>query len=349
MGWGSFGGRKSEYTLGLDIGTSSVKVVELLHSGTEISLNNYAQFHAKINYVTARSGSFNILDTEVANILERMFSAAEFHERVGFMALPVFSSFSTILEIPFIEDDRLDQVIEFEARKFIPMPIKDVQIDSVKLEHLSGSEKIRALVVAVPREIVERYQKIAELINFDLVNMELETYSLARALFAGVENEPVLILDIGARTTNMSIVDSGVIVTHHNIDMGGASFTRAIARGMGLEAERAEEMKKEEGLVDPSGQITQLLAPSVDKIILEIEQVIDEYVNEGGRGAEKLLITGGGSLLPGLLEYLGKSVRIKIESGDSLRNVKVLPELRPVLEKSSPMFSVALGLALRKE
>lgn len=347
MIWNPFSKNKFEYTLGIDIGTSSIKIVELLHQGNTFSINNYAQFYAKANYITMQSGSLNILDSVVAKVLKAMFETAEFIGKKASVSLPIFSSFSTLIELPVMSDEDLEAAVKFEATKFIPVPIDEVQFDWIKVEHLSQDNKFKILTVAVQNDIIQKYNRIAEMAEISFINMELETFSVARALIKGEPN-PVIILDIGARTTNVGIVDGGVVVMHHNIEKGSMSFTRVLARGMSIDGSRAEKLKKNDGLMLPGGQVAELLQPSIDKIILEIEQVVEDYIREGGKKAVRIFITGGGSRMPGLVEYLSKNLNIPTELGNPFRYIKSPPQIESILKDKAPEFAVAAGLALRE-
>ncbi|MEX0869862.1 MAG: pilus assembly protein PilM, partial [Candidatus Spechtbacterales bacterium] len=299
MAWNPFSKNKYEYKLGIDVGTTSLKVVELLHAHDGVYLNNYAQFFSEVNYVTSQAGSFDILDSRVANILDRMFASAKFQTRAASMALPVFSSFSTLIDIPAMAEEDLDTAVRFEARKFIPLPIKEVQFDWIKVDHLSNDEHFKILTVAVPNEIIEKYNRIADMVDIKLQNIELETFSTARSLVDS-SPEPVAVLDIGSRTTDVSIVDAGTVVMHHNIDSGGSKFIRVLARGLAIDNARAQELKRSTGIKESGNQVSDLLRPSIDKIVLEVEQMFEDYIREGGRKVGRVIITGGEANMPGL-------------------------------------------------
>ncbi|MEX2145028.1 MAG: type IV pilus assembly protein PilM [Candidatus Spechtbacterales bacterium] len=341
-----FAKKKSEYRVGIDIGTSSIKVVELLRQGNSAALNNYAQFFTKGEYMTTKPGSFNILDSQIAEILKQTFQAANFNSRTAIVALPVFSSFSTLINLPSMSPEELEDAVKYEARKYIPVPISEVQFDWTQVAHLSTADSLKILTVAVPNEIVEKYNRIAQAANVEFENMELETFSSARALIKD-ESVPAAILDVGSRTTNISIIDQGIVVLHHNIDTGGFALTRILARGMAIDPKRAEDIKINQGLESPDGQVSELLQPFIDKIILELEQAMEDYIREGGRRPASVILTGGGGKMPGLSGYIQDSINIDTEYGDPFQKVQVPPPLQNILQSTSSNFSVAVGLALR--
>lgn len=336
------------YNLGIDIGTSSIKIVELLHDGNNIKLNNYAEFFAKGNYISTHSGSFNVLDSQIAGVLKDMFAEARFVAKSAVIALPVFSSFATLIELPFMSDDELQDAVKYEVRKYIPVPISEVQFDWMKVDSLSNTQKLKILTVAVPNEIVNRYNKLSQMIGIELITMELETFSLARALVPSTNQEVLGILDMGSRTTNMSIVDKGIVVMHHNIGSGGASATQAISRGMSIDMARAEELKRKDGMNSTDSNTLELLRTPLDKILIEAQQVLERYVEEGGQKPTKLILSGGASLMPGLDKHAKEILGLDIEMGNPFRSVEVPSNLKDILGINKPSLSVAVGLALRK-
>ena len=346
--WNPVRKKNKIYNLGIDIGTSSIKIVELLHDGNTIKLNNYAQFFPKSDYIDSSSGSFNMLDFQIAESLKKILSEAHFVSEKAVMSLPVFSSFSTILELPAMSEIELKDAIGYEVRKYIPVPISEVQFDWVKIDALSNENKFKILTVAVPNEIIEKYNRIAQMVGINLTTMELETFSAARALVSQSSQENIAILDLGYRTTNISIVSDGVVIIHHNIDAGGGGITRSLSQAMSIDLQRAEEIKKTGGISDVEGNVSGILKNYIDKILTEVEQVFQNYIQEGGNKATKIILAGGGALTPGLLDYMKEIFSVEIEIANPFKAIEVPNQLKQKLEKESPGFTVAAGLALRK-
>lgn len=321
-------------------------MVELAEKGDEVLLNNYAQFHAQAEYMSGRAGTFNLLDAQVARIIQSLMNEAQFTATTASISLPVYSSFSTLVKLPGMDEENLDQAVRFEARKFVPAPVGDVQLDWVKIDHLSTDENFVVLTVAVPNEIINKYRRVARMVGLTLGNLELETFSVARSL-APANPEPTLIIDMGARTTNAGIVDGGLVVIHHNIDMGGNTLTRALSRGMAVDGARAEELKQNVGISGSDEQVASLLKPTIDKLLLEMEQITQNYTRDWNKKIRRIILTGGGGKMPGMTEYLQENLRLPTEIGDPFVPVQVPDELRTALGKQATEFSVALGLTLR--
>jgi len=346
--WNPFKKTRKVYNLGIDIGTSSIKIVELLHEGNNVKLNNYAQFFAKGDYINTRSGSFNILDSQIANILKQMFLDAGFVAKNAILALPVFSSFSTLITLPYMSKDELPNAVSFEIRKYIPVPIKEVQYDWMRVASLSNEKQTKVLTVAIPNEVVERYNKVAQMIDINLSIMELETFSTARALIPKTHSSVTAILDIGARNTNVSIVDHNVVVMHHNVDSGGAHITKALAHGMMVDTNRAEELKRSSGIKSDDQHLAELIKTPIDKILAEVQQVLENYVQEGGASVLELILIGGNAQIPGLVGYIKEFLKMEIKIGDPFVNIEVPYPLKDKLKDTGHDLTVAVGSALRK-
>jgi type IV pilus assembly protein PilM len=347
MVWNPLAKDKAEYKIGIDIGTSSIKVVELQHEKNSVRLVNYAEYYANNHYINVSPNTFGVLDTQLADILKHIFTKARFIQGTTNISLPVFSSFSTLIDLPAMNDEELEQAVKFEIRKYIPIPIGEVQFEWIKLDNLSSFEKFKILTVAVPSEIINRYNQLAQISGIKLNTMELETFSCARSLLAE-DKELTIILDMGGRSTNVALVDEGVAVVHHNVNIGGRTFTRVLARGMSVDVERAEEFKQKQGLRDSNEHVDELLQTTVNKILTEVEQLMDNYLREGGRKPSRVILTGGGCLMPGLSQYIGEALKLSASVGNPFRSVEVPYQLKDVLGPAAPEFSVAVGLALIK-
>lgn len=347
MIWNPFKGRGENYQLGIDIGTSSIKVVELLLDGGKVKLSNYGAFYTAGHQNAIQSRSLKMLDQQVANILKNIFQQAGITGKKASIAIPIFSSFSTLIHLPAMPQEELSKAVRYEARKYVPVPINEVQFDWMRVDHLSDEKSIKILTVAVPNELIEKYDRIAKLLGIELVNVELETFSAARSLVSG-DSSPAMVLDVGSRNTNMSITEKGLVLVHHNLDVSGLSFTQVLSRGLSIDMNRAEELKRKNGL-SAQGEISDLLRPLVDKIISEIEKTIEEYINQGGTKPMRIILNGGSAAMPGLSSYLQSALKIKVEKGNPFSNIEVPRELNETLAKDGPEFTVATGLALRAE
>ncbi|OWK26710.1 MAG: hypothetical protein US76_02720 [Parcubacteria group bacterium GW2011_GWA2_38_13b] len=366
---------KTKFFIGIDIGTVSIKVVELFRDQGRINLANYALYDAQKKYLRVdnegiQTSSFKILDNEVAEIIRDLVSEAKFNSREAVFSLPVFSTFTTLIELPAMPKEEIDRAINFKAKQYIPIPLSDViygwelidgnKTDASSMNLSKESGKIRVLLMAAPKEIVNKYLNIARLSGLNIVGMESETFSLIRSVL-GNDSSPACIADIGSKNTNLAIVDKGFLAINHHMDIAGSEFTRVITGAMGVDAIRSEEIKKDEGVKgkvsglssDKPGyfkgekEISLVLYPIIDIIALEIERMIGIYNKKIGRSVEKIILAGGSARLPGIAEYLSKKLNKKVFIGDPLSRMVYPPRIENILKARAPRFAVAIGAAMK--
>lgn len=345
MIWNFFAS-KGKPRLGIDIGTSATKIVEINLQGEKAVLNNYGILRFAQEEISLRSSSFKLMDKQLAATIREIIGAARMQAKDAYMAIPAFSTFSTIIELPRIPKNELNNAVLYEVRKFIPVPLAEVKLDWLVLDFLSKEHTVKVLTIAVPNDIIDMYYRIAKLSGLNLQNIEIETFSAARAL-EKKKDTPFVILDIGTRNTNITIVEKGIASIHHNVDLSGRELSRVLVRGLGIDMARAEELKVEKGLEgDP--QIADLLANILNAIFLEVQRLVQGYAQQGGSKPAFLMLCGGSAHMKGLAAYAERILNIKTFIGNPFESVAYPPALKETLEELGPSFSVALGLALRK-
>ena len=338
--------QKPQTLLGLDIGTSSVKIVEVTRQGNKVILSNYGESFASKLDRAVHSSVLKIRNSEVIQQITQILQATGINTRDVVLSVPVFSSFSTILELPRMPKPELEQAVISEARRYIPIPLAEIQFDWVELSMLSTEDIVKVLAVAVPNDVINTYSVIVKKAGLDLRETELETFSSARAL-TGENPDAAVIIDIGSRSTNISVSERGMVSVHHNIDTSGLSFSKAIERGLGIDLMRAEEMKHTRGL-QGSSQVRDILTSLMDTIVIDVQRIVQDYKRKGGSSPSAIILIGGSAHLPGILQYFEQSLSIPTHIGDPFRELQYPIALQDVLKKIGPSFAVAAGLALRK-
>lgn len=364
--------RQQRY-LGVDIGTSSIKIVELTKEKDTYRLENYGEikFSEKEEPMEVyRQSPLKMLDEEVAGLLKKIMEDTGISATQAAFALPVFSSFSTIIELPPMPKEDMEKAIQFEARQYVPIPISEVSIDSLvigeeKKKHedqkVPGSngdaqqaqrpkkKHLEVLLVAVPNEIKKKYQHIAELAELELVALEMETFPMARALLKG--NQAIsIVVDLGARSTDICIVDDGFVRISHNLEFSGVDITKAYASFTGVGYAEAEVKKKVIGLNLTPGQLSEAkeLTGVVDGIIGETERIIHSYFNKTGRQVQQVVLAGGVSRMPGFIERFHAQLSLPVVVGNPFEGLLYPKELTKTLDDIGPTFAVAVGLAMRR-
>lgn len=344
---------KQNIFLGIDIGTTSIKLVELQKTREKIELTNYGILekygHLERINDAIQTNSFKLLEESTALLLKQLIEKSKTKNRKTYMTLPSFSGFISIMELPEMSDKELARAVNFQAGQYIPMPLQETTLDWQIIERTNG--KIIVLLMAVPTDIIKRYVQSAELAKINLKGLELETVAIAR-LLGKKEKGTVALVDIGGRSTSINIMDKGALRTSHNVDTAGGDFTQVISSGLGINPLRAEELKRAYGLnLQARGEvkITNLLMPLLDVIKRETEKAINNYFLRTKKKAEKVILTGGGANLQGLEDYYSKELALPVIKGDpfSWGLISYNPNLSPVMKDIGPSLTSACAVVFK--
>ncbi|TSA45757.1 type IV pilus assembly protein PilM [bacterium] len=344
--------------LGLDIGTTGIKVVELKKEGNTPILVNYA-----ISYDSGsllQSSDLEILDGQTKEIVLNVIKKARFRTKRVIVGIPGFLALISFMEIPEMPRSEIDQAVRFEANKYIPTPIEEVSlgweiIGSFQDRPLEGGQllkqkqKLQIMVVSVPKISVAKLTSIAKETGLSPIAMEVENFATVRCLI-GNDKGTFMIVNIGAKATDFTVVSDGIVRVTRSIDVGGAEISRSLASGLGIDLERADKIKKSSqiNLTDPKDKLSSLIDPVAGIIVDEIKRLREIYHKKNPiKKIEKLIFAGGTSKLASLLDFFASELSIECQLGNSLARVAVDKKYQEVLEKVAPELTVAIGLALR--
>lgn len=344
------GGEPKSY-LGVDIGTLSIKIVELSSEDGRPKLQNYAILS---NYNLIGNQIPKVFGGEAPLMLRRMLKESGIAAKEINMSVPIFSSFLTVMELPPMPESEIISAIQFEAKKYIPVPLDSVLIDwssigsGVPSGHLPQGDKISILLIAIPKDLASEYTIISKEADLKLLSLELETMSAARALI-GNDPVPAVLMDLGSRDTTISIVDGGVPQISHSIETSGEDLTRALGNSLNIDWRRAEELKKEQGLkiMDDNNQIGGVITPLLDVIVNATKSIMDLHFKKTNKKIEKLIIYGGAAQMPGFADYLNKNLGLDVFTGNPFGKIMHDEKLNPVLKNVGHEFAIAAGLALK--
>lgn len=342
--------------LGVDIGTASIKMVELetTRDGYRMRnygiLSNYGHFD-RLNEVIQTS-TMKLFDKEAVRLIKLLQEQLGTSTRRAVVSLPVFSTFTTLVEMPDMSEGEVAQAIQFKAKQYIPLPIAEVTLDWMPVgERKDENGKIlkQVLIVAVPTEKIEQHQKIFKEAGLNLVALEVESLSLVRSLIKG-DRTPTLIIDVGSYSTTVAIAVDGYLKVSDQIDYAGSHLTQALAKGLNINLRRAEELKKQKGLLGTGAEfeLSTIMFPFVDVIIKEAERIKERYESSYGMRIERVILSGGGANLPGLMEYVEKQTTLPTIIASPFLGVEYDTQLAPVIGELGSVLSVALGLAMRE-
>ncbi len=219
----------------------------------------------------------------------------------------------------------------------------------LKISQKTKNKSTKVLLTAAPKDLVKRYMEIFKASGFALLSLDTEPLALIRSL-ASNDKSPLMIVDIGSVVTNISISVNAVPILSRSLDVGGMTITKSIANSLNVSLSRAEQFKYDIGM-NPmragQGSVPKTIENALVPIIDELKYSINLYRNQGKNNIEKIILTGGSSLLLNLPEYLSNVLGIRSFLGDPWARVIYPEELRPVLDEIGCRFSIAVGLAMR--
>ncbi len=359
-----FGAPKSNIAVGIDIGTSSIKVVQIKKEGGRAVLDTYGALALGQYAESGMVGQVTNLDPEtLAKALSDVLAETHITSKNVVLGLPSVSCIIFILQLPAeIEERDLATVIPNEAKKFIPVPITDVSLDwyiiprredsgneSRVLSESGGEARMSVLVVATLNETLVKYTTLMQKADLPTNALEIEVFSHIRSVLTR-ELFPVMIVDIGAAKTKLSIVEHGVVETFRLVNKGSQDMTLAIAHSLELPFDKAENIKKENGLIPTPEhpQVPELIKVHLADIFQETNATILAYEKRYNKNVGKIIFTGGGAMTKGLVEYAKQSFSADLTIADPFAKVDSPVFLQGVLKTTGPEFSVALGLALKQ-
>lgn len=342
----------SKINVGLDIGFSQIKVVSLLRDRDQSKL-------VSLGSIPAPSPGM-LSDTEVdleavANAIRKLLSATKIDEKEIIAALPESKVFTRVIDdLPYLTDSELSSAIRYAAEEFIPMSLTDVNLNWQILFRSEKKEtKTVVLVIASPKNVINKYIKVLGMAGLKPKALETETIAVTRSLVGNNPFSPSsLIVQLGATTTDFAVVAKGLIWLTRSISTGGLSLTRTLAQHFNFELAQAEEYKKVYGMNEDQleGKVLDALKPVVDIIAGEGKRVMQAFeANYPQNPIKRVVLSGGGAKMPGLVIYLASSLGLEVQEADPWYAILKDKSLISKLSQDAPFFSVACGLALREE
>lgn len=367
---------KSESSaLGIDIGSSAIKIVQIKKKNGQAVLETYGEL-ALGPYVGVGVGQAVLLSTDkIAQALTDLMREKEVNittKKCG-ISIPFASSLMSVIEMPNVSSKQLAVMVPLEARRYIPVPISEVILDwsvipKSEVEEEDSSEyaateerspvdrgagapvtlpKVDVLIVAIHNETIARYQEIVAKCSLEASFFEIEIFSTMRAVLDEALR-PVMIMDMGAASTKLYVVERGVIRSSHTINRGSQDITATISKSLGLSPERAEVMKRQVGVAGKDKNLTDVIILTLDHIFSEVNNALLAFEKKYNKTVSKVILVGGGSALKGLSELAKNNFKTDIVIADPFNKVSAPAFLENILKETGPEFAVAIGLALRK-
>lgn len=337
---------------GLDIGTHSIKVVQLSGSPQSPSFVTAGQFQTPPQALLSDADS----DLEqLANTIKNLIKEAKVTTNRVVTSLPENQIFTRVVEMPQLSKQEMQSAIDYEAEQYVPLPMTEVTLTWQILSSRTGADKktmMEVLLVAAPKNLINKYLKIVKLSGLNAVSVETETTAVVRALVARVEGSPTtLVVSLGASTTDLTVVTDNQISFTRSIATGGVALARAIANDLGFELDQAVEYMKTYGLDSSQleGKVTQSIKPVFDVIVNEVRRALAFYQSKHtDKPVKRVVLTGGTAKLPGIVIYLAEALGLEVQIGNPWDGIALPQQISKKLIEEGTSYGVAVGLALKQ-
>jgi len=355
--------------LGIDIGAASAKIVQVRSSRGAAILETYGEISLAPYAKQPIGKAVKLSPEKTAEALIDVMREANVTARQGGLSIPFSSSLVSVLELPNVEPEQLKRMIPIEARKYIPIPVNEVTLDWFVIPREEGEQSAfdrvekqtplqakgqEVLLVAIHNEILGSYKTVAATAGLKVEFYEIEIFSAVRSS-VGHGLAPILVVDLGASTTKMYVVERGVVRLSHLISIGGQHMTENLARSLSWEFDKAERVKRERGLIDSTAyspdendRIKASILSTLSRVFSEVNRVLLSYGQRYNKNVSRVVLCGGGASLPGISVEAKSALSAEVEIANPFARTEAPAFLENVLRDIGPGFAVSLGVALRK-
>jgi len=351
--------KKETSVLGVDIGSSSIKVVQIKKKRGRAVLETYGELSLGPYGGVEIGRSVALPPEKQAEAVKDVLRESKTTTFQCGAALPLSSSLITFISIPPVPEKQIGDVVTIEARKYIPVPLDEVFLDYSVIPQeeafsndgtVEKAEKknLDVLVVAIHNQYLGEYQSVMSGSGLQPVFYEIEIFSAIRAVSDhGIAT--IMLIDMGARATKLYIVERGILRASHIINRGGQDITLALSKALSISPEEAEALKRTKGLKGGPEykELTEIITVNLDYIFYEANATLLSYQKKYQKNVGRVFLTGGGVLLKGFMDLAKVSFQTDVTYADPFGKLETPAFLAEELTTAGPEFAVAIGAALR--
>jgi type IV pilus assembly protein PilM len=345
--------------VGIDVGSSTTKIVQLGIRNSEARVETYGEIsHAA--YADSEPGRVaRPVQSSQTDELMDILHEVDARSRLCGVAMPFSETLMNVVDLPKRDKEQMDKIIPAEAQRFIPVPIEEIMLDwyvipedevdafdAIKPKKTTEAHFQKVMIVGVNKSTAQTFTTIMS--NSGLVSdfFEIEIFSSARACLHA-KKAPTLILDLGASATKAAIVNEHwILLAARMIPVGGAAITGEIMRAQNSDFLAAERVKCERGL-EKDGGARETIEKALSPLWPYLHQTLEQHDKKYPRPVEHILICGGGSYMPGIVELIKEKLKLSVEIMPGFERTKGPMILEETFEQDGPRYAVAVGLALR--
>ncbi len=346
--------RKARTSVGLDIGSSYVKIVEIDHSKSEPALRSYGV--VKLPPEAIVEGE--IMDRSlVIEGIQNCMAKAGVEKKDVVTAVSGRAVIVKKIMMDKMNPDDAREAIFWEAEQHVPFDIDDVCLDFEVLREDVGANQMEILLVAAKKEMVETHASLVKDAGYNPVIIDVDSFAIQNAYELTHEdlgNRVAGLINIGSDVTNINIIQNSIPLFTRDLSIGSNVFIDAVQREMGVGFEEAEAIVNGTTKPEDEGKCRKIISSACEELSAGINRSISFLKTAGdAEQLDEVILSGGGARVPGLREILSEKHGIDFTVNDSVSRVhpdeKMAPEAAGELERLAPMLTVSLGLALRRE
>lgn len=339
----------SARVVGIDIGSSSIKVVEVEDRGGVVTLTTYGELQLGPYANDAVGQSVTLDQKQEQQALVDVMRESAVKSKNAVFAMPLASSFVTTIGFSAAPEEDLSSRVRVEARKYIPVPIGEVTLDWAEIisDTRQGAAQRDVLLAAIQNDALTRFKILMTFAGLKEPPTEIECFSALRGVYKEGSGD-IAVIDVGAISTKLYIARNGLLQRMHRVRAGGSIATKRIASALDLSFDEAEVLKRGIAKEDANYADVKRAHHSVyERVFQEFRQVIREYEQSLGTTVNVVYLTGGGSLFNGFNQSVSESLSKPVEYVNAFNKVAYPAFMEDMMTGLAPSFHVALGSALR--
>ncbi len=361
----NFFAKSDTNVIGVDIGSSAIKIVQLAKVRGKAVLKTYGSLALGPYAGLVIGQATNLSPDKIGEAIRDVLKESNATTTNSGISIPLRSSLVTLIEMPNFPESKLREMIPIEARKFIPVPISEVALDwwiipkeedktsDFDIENreivMQKQAKTEVLLVSIHNEVLQGYNSIVQAGGLNTTFFEIEMFASVRSL-VDREIAPVMIFDMGASSTKIYISERGIVKESHIINKGSQDITQSIAKGLQVSLEKAEKIKRNlgEGSTSDQKAVFDIISLTLDYIFSEAGTLMLAYQKKHNKSISKVYLTGGGVAMKGFFDIARSRFETEVVQGDPFSKVEAPAFLADLLKQTGLDFAVAVGIALRK-
>ncbi len=345
---------KGKLAVGLDIGSSSVKLVQLREKKGRYQLQAYGV--APLPPETIVDGAL-MNSAAVVQAIQTLLSTQKIKGKDVAIGVRGHSVIIKKISVPRMSQEELDDSMQWEAEQYIPFDVKDVNIDSQILSADDASGQMDVLLVAAKKEMIHDYTAVCAEAGLVATVVDVDAFAVQNAFelaHPGTPGETLVLINVGAAVTNINIVSEGITTFTRDVAMGGNAFTEEIQKQLNISYEEAEALKiggqGESDAVVPH-EVERIIQGVAEQLAGEIQRSLDFYAaTAAGHPIGRAYLSGGMARVPAVFRAIEQRAGIGVEILDPLKDIEVDPRRfdAATINATAPSATVAVGLALRR-